>query len=195
VRRLRGKENLTLGINSKGVEILTNFLQTFNKIITTFLLLKIKLAEEAQGEKGKKFIALCLAICLLAANCSIPLSPLMLKKGRENRKHGAKLIIQKKDGQVIRGELIAVNIQQNFFLLLDSELRDGVIVIIGDVKTIRIVKKSEFWKGAGLGLLIGGAAGAGLVYASGGELAGSEGNAAVAGAILFGVPSALVVGI
>ena len=142
--------------------------------------------------KGKKFIALFLAICLLAVNCSIPL---VLKKGSENRKHGAKLIIQKKDGQVIRGELIAVNIQQNFFLLLDSKVKDGVIVIIGDVKTIRIVKKSEFWKGAGLGLLIGGAAGAALVYASGGELAGSEGNAAVAGAILFGVPSALVVGI
>ena len=148
-------------------------------------------------KKGEKFIALCLAICLLAVNCSIPLSPSMFKKGRENRKHGAKLIIQKKDGQVIRGELIAVNIQQNFFLLLDSKLRDGVIVIIGDVKTIRIVKKSEFWKGAGLGLLIGGGAGAALVASSNGgdDFIIGEGTAIVAGAILFGVPSALVVGI
>jgi len=44
--RISGSIEETVGegeIFSKGAAILTNFLQTFNKIITTFLLLKIKL--------------------------------------------------------------------------------------------------------------------------------------------------------
>jgi len=119
----------------------------------------------------------------------------MFKKGRENRKHGAKLIIQKKDGQVIRGELIAVNIQQNFFLLLDSKLRDGVIVIIGDVKTITIVKKSEFLKGAGWGFLIGGGIGIILAALEDSDETGYAGLAYIVGPIVLGVPLALIGGI
>ncbi len=79
-------------------------------------------------------------------------------------RRGAKLIVTKKDGQQIRGELITV--KPNSLLLLDTEGKD-VSVDIVDIKVIRIVKKSNVGKGALYGLLIGGAAGALLGFASG----------------------------
>jgi hypothetical protein len=64
----------------------------------------------------------------------------------------------------IYGELIAV--KPNSLLLLDASGKD-VSVDIADIKAIRIVKKSKFWIGAGIGVLIGGAAGAILGYSEG----------------------------
>lgn len=67
-------------------------------------------------------------------------------------KRGAELVLQKKDGQQIEGELIAV--KQHSLLLLVSGV--DASVDIQDVKVIRIVKRSGFVPG----LLAGIAAGA-----------------------------------
>ena len=78
----------------------------------------------------------------------------------KERKHGANLIITKKDGQGIAGELITV--KPNSLLLLSITGRD-MSVDIADIKVIRVVKKSKalgvgiagFLVGAGLGALVG----------------------------------------
>ena len=85
----------------------------------------------------------------------------------KERKLGAKLIITKKDGQLIEGELITV--KPNSLLLLNTEGKD-VSIDVADIKVIRIVKKSKFIKSVKNGLLIG--AGIGLVLG----LPGTIGN-------------------
>ena len=85
---------------------------------------------------------------------------------RESRrkKHGANLVMLKKDGQAIKGELIAV--KQNSLLLLDKESGADVSVAINDIKVIKIMKVSKVWEGARIGGFIGAAAGALLFLAS-----------------------------
>ncbi len=93
--------------------------------------------------KDKKLIALFLIFSLVMLSANL--------YAKERR--GAKLIITKKDGQLIKGELITV--KPNSLLLLDTEGKD-VSVDIADIEVITIVKKSKVWTGAGLGALIGG---------------------------------------
>ncbi len=95
----------------------------------------------------KKFISLFLVFSLLALSVNL--------YAKERR--GAKLIITKKDGQQVQGELITV--KPNSLLLLNTEGKD-VSVGIADIKVIRIVKKSKALLAAGLGFLIGAAVGA-----------------------------------
>ena len=90
---------------------------------------------------GKIFTALFLVF---------PLMMLSVKLYAKERR-GAKLIFTKKDGQLTEGELITV--KPNSLLLLNTEGKD-VSVDIADIKVIKIVKKSKFWKGAGIGLSI-----------------------------------------
>ena len=94
-------------------------------------------------KKGKKFIALFLTFSLMMLSANL--------YAKERR--GAKLIVTKKDGQQVRGELITV--KPNSLLLLNTEGKD-VSVDIADIKVIRIRKKS----GAGIGFLLGGGVGA-----------------------------------
>jgi len=136
---------------------------------------------------GKKFIALFLVFSLFALSGSL--------YAKERR--GAKLIVTKKDGQQIEGELITV--KPNSLLLLDTEGKD-VSVDIRDIKVIRIVKKSKALLGAGLGLLVCGGAGASLVFASvdndpqGYSLWPAETIAAIVG-ISFGIIGLIIGGI
>ncbi len=90
---------------------------------------------------SKKFISLFLVFSLIMLSANL--------YAKERR--GATLIVTKKDGQQIRGELITV--KPNSLLLLDTEGKD-VSVSIADIKVIRIVKKSKALLGAGLGLII-----------------------------------------
>jgi len=100
---------------------------------------------------SKKLISLFLVFSLVTINCA---TLKRLEEKREKRKkHGAVLIIQKKDGHQIRGELIVI--KQNSLLLLDKELGVDVYVNIVDIKVIRIVKKSKSWKGARWGSIAG----------------------------------------
>lgn len=92
--------------------------------------------------KGKKFLSLFLVFSLVI------LSGNLYAKGKQ----GAKLVIMKKDGKVIIGELITV--KEDSLLLLDTARKD-VSVSIGDIKVIRIKEKSEALGGVVIGLLIG----------------------------------------
>ena len=98
-------------------------------------------------EQQKKIISLFLIFSLVMLSANL--------YAKERR--GAKLIITKLDGQLIEGELITV--KPNSLLLLDTEGK-GVSVDIGDIKVIRIVKKSKAGTGALIGLVVGGGGGA-----------------------------------
>ena len=78
---------------------------------------------------------------------------------------GADLIIQKKNGANVRGELIAV--KQNSLLLMERDSGADVSVDNEDISVIKIVKKSKSVVGIGIGMTIGGAVG---------TLAGYEGS-------------------
>lgn len=90
----------------------------------------------------RKFVSLFLIFSLLALS-----GTLMAKE-----KRGAELMVQKKYGQWVRGELIAV--KENSLLLLSISGAD-VSVYIKDVNAIKIMRKSKTILGVGLGLLIG----------------------------------------
>ena len=96
---------------------------------------------------GKKLISLFLVFSVLMLSVNL--------YAKERR--GAKLIIAKKDGQQIEGELITV--KPNALLLLNTEGKD-VSVDVVDIRIIKILKKSKALSGAGIGLLIGGGIGA-----------------------------------
>lgn len=95
----------------------------------------------------KKTTALILAVSVL----SLPMS-LMAKKS-----HGIDLRIQKTDGQQVKGELIAV--KRNSLLLKESSSGADFSVLVSDMKTIVIIKKSKTLERGGLGFLAGGMAG------------------------------------
>ncbi len=82
---------------------------------------------------GKKSVSLFLVFSLMM------LSVNLYAKERQ----GATLIVTKKDGQLIKGELITV--KPSSLLLLDTEGKD-VSVGIADIKVIRVVKKSKVAK-------------------------------------------------
>jgi len=102
---------------------------------------------------SKKFISLFLAFSLMAISCTTMTTQRQRRfESSKERKQGAKLIITKKDGQQIEGELITV--KPNSLLLLDAEGKD-VSVDIADINIIKIVKKSKALLGAGIGGAIG----------------------------------------
>jgi len=73
-------------------------------------------------------------------------------------RRGATVVVQKKDGALEKGELIAV--KQNSILLLGSSSGTDVSLDVTDIKTIRILKKSRAWEGFGYGFLLGATSGA-----------------------------------
>ena len=137
----------------------------------------------------KKLIALVLVITFMGMNCATyeKGEGINLEPGQEP---GAKVIIQKKDGRQVKGELIAV--KQNSLLLLDTEGKDESIDI-ADIRVITIVKKSKVGKGALYGLLIGGVIGAleGIREGKDGFIFSSSELAAMGG-LVFGLLGALL---
>ena len=111
----------------------------------------------------RKFISLLLAVSFFGMNCAT------YKRGEginlePGQKPGAKLIIQKIDGQQIKGELIAI--KQNSLLLKESGA--DVSIDIKEINTIEIVKNSKdlLWAvliGGGIGALLGFGMGGGWV--------------------------------
>lgn len=93
--------------------------------------------------KGKKFLSLFLVFSLGA------LSGNLMAKERQ----GAKLVVKKKAGQQIEGELITV--KQSSLLLLNTDGKDESINI-ADINVIKIVKKSKAYELGLGGFLIGG---------------------------------------
>lgn len=97
---------------------------------------------------GKKFISLFLVFSLMMLSVN-----LYAKKRR-----GAELIITRKSGNPIVGELIAV--KEDSLLILTKWTERDVSIDIGDIEVIRVEKKTKALEGAGIGLLIGGGGGA-----------------------------------
>ena len=104
-------------------------------------------------------------------------------------KLGAHLVVQKRDGQSAEGELIAV---QQHALILNSRVNGNASIDIGEIKDIRIEKKSKALK-ALIGAAVGVAAGAFLGYVSYDEPTGwaalydsGPGGAAMTTGILVG---------
>ena len=130
----------------------------------------------------KKFISLFLAFSLIMLSANL--------YAKERR--GAKLLITKKDGQQIEGELITV--KPNSLLLLDTEGKDVSVGIV-DIKVIRIIRKSKILKGASIGLVVGGGGGAllALVMNAGHEPYTIQTRAFIAG-ILGGLGGLLIGG-
>jgi hypothetical protein len=96
--------------------------------------------------KRKKFIALFLIFSLVMLSANL--------YAKERR--GAKLIVTKKDGQRIKGELITV--KPNSLLLLNTKGRD-VSVKIEEIKEIVLMKRVNALGGAIAGFLVGGLVG------------------------------------
>jgi len=78
---------------------------------------------------------------------------------------GADVIIQRADGTQVRGELIAV--KEKSLLMLARESGGDVTVDVEEIKIITMVKKAKYLSGAGLGFLIGAAAGATFIAVKG----------------------------
>ncbi|MEE8377860.1 MAG: hypothetical protein V3R45_05775 [Candidatus Aminicenantaceae bacterium] len=110
-------------------------------------------------ERGKKFTALFLVFCIVALSGNLT----------AQQKKGAKLTVEKTDGQEVTGELITV--KKDSLLLLNAETNADINVQIKDVKAITIRKKSMILE---LGLLgaLGGAATQGLTGKTGREVKG-----------------------
>jgi len=135
-----------------------------------------------KGDIMKKFTALFLVFSLLSLSGNL-----------YAKKKGAELIIQKKDGGQLKGELIAV--KPNSLLLLDTEGKD-VSVGIADIKIIRIVKKSEVLLRALLGIPVGFLIGAMVGRMSDEEFGGLTGaGIGIPIGVLYGVISGAVAGI
>lgn len=114
-----------------------------------------------------------------------------------DRKKGADIIVQKKDGKTIKGELLAV--KNDAIILMDSINLSGIKMKSKEIQKITIAKKSGFFKGLGLGLVIGGGSGALLGLASGDDKSGwfsmTAGEKAAVGGLGFGILGALAGGI
>jgi len=126
----------------------------------------------------KKFASLFLVFSLMMLSMNL----------YAKEKRGAELIITKKNGAKKEGELIAV--KWNSLLILTKWSGRDESIDIADIKVITIVKESTFWKGAGLGLLIG----AGIGGTGGGILGASieEGNGVLKWVILGGAAFGII---
>jgi hypothetical protein len=140
----------------------------------------------------KKLIALFLVITFIGMNCAI------YEQGEginiePGQKPGANLVIQKKDGEQVTGELIAV--KKNSVLLMESKSGVDVAVDVEDIKFVKIGRKSRPLSSAGLGFLIGAGIGAVLGAAQAAKREVTSGEGAAQGAVYLGVPCALIGGI
>ncbi len=127
-----------------------------------------------------------------AAAAFLTLSLAMPSVAKENRK-GAVVLVQKKDGQVVKAELLAVKAGQ--LILMDSSTFSDVTCDVDDIRSIRVVKKAKVWKGLGLGILTGGAAGSSLGLLSGNDKPGLFSPPAGLKALIYGVGLAAIGGI
>ena len=126
--------------------------------------------------KRKKLVLLLVVISIVS---------LITNSYSKEKKHGAQLLIQKKDGQIIKAELLAV--KDNKLILMDSVSLSGITIDITATKSIRIMKKSKIFQGIGYGLLTGGGSGALIGLLSGNDSPGLFSMTAGQKALLLGL--------
>jgi hypothetical protein len=123
-----------------------------------------------------KVTAIGLALLLLGL-------PSLLSAGE---RRGANLVITLKDGQQVKGELIAV--KPDSLLLLSLARKDESVNTV-DIKSIKVVRKSRAGAGFVLGLLSGALVGAQWAHS---EPYPGEGGETIYGPVLFGALGALI---
>ena len=125
---------------------------------------KLEFVTINRGDIMKKFTALLLIFSLMAISCTTMTTQRQKRVESSKEGRGAKLIVTKKHGRHISGELITV--KPNSLLLLDGKSGVDVSVDFKDIKIIKIIKKSKFWKGSLYGLLLGGGLGVAAIVSA-----------------------------
>ena len=116
---------------------------------------------------------------------------LLSDSSAKEKNNGAVILVQRIDGQRIKGELLAV--KDTSLILMDSGNLSGITEDIHDISTIQILKKSKFFKGLGYGLLIGGGGGALIGLLSGDDQEGWFRFTAQEKALMGGIGLAILV--
>lgn len=131
--------------------------------------------------------ALCKRIIVAALSLLLVSAP-GASMGREDR--GATLVVTLKDGQRVKGELLAV--KPDSLLILKKASGEGATVDIADISTVRIVRKSRTLLGGVVGLLAGGGAGALWGLSAHGADRETPGFNALLGIIVIGAPATVL---
>jgi hypothetical protein len=108
------------------------------------------------------------------------------------KRHGANILVKKRDAGPIKGELITV--KDSSLLILESKSAKEVFVDINEVKSIKIVNKSSLLIGLGTGFAVGATGGAilaGAFVGVGGERR-AELRDYLIGALIVGLPGAII---
>jgi hypothetical protein len=137
--------------------------------------------------RSKDFLRLWAAVILSLALLASAM------EGKERK--GAQLIITKKDGKVLQGELLAVKGQD--LILLDNSTSGEVTAGLVDIQAIKVVKKSQWFTGMLVGAVVGIVAGVLSGKSSQNQDPNDDwtltkGQGAVAGAIGYGFLGAAV---
>ena len=80
---------------------------------------------------GRKIVSLLLILCLVVLSTNL----------YAKKKRGAELIVQKRDGLEVQGELIAV--KEDSLLIKEAKSEADVTVDVSDIRNIRVSKKSK----------------------------------------------------
>jgi hypothetical protein len=128
-----------------------------------------------------------------AATAALLALSLALPSAAREKAKGAEVLVQKKDGQRVKAELLAV--KDGRLILMDASTFSDVTCAVEDIRSIRIVKRATILKGLGLGSLTGGVAGSGLGFLSGNDKPGFLSFTAGQKALIFGVGLAAMGGI
>lgn len=143
--------------------------------------------------KGTKNIVI-FAYILFVINCTTIKIP--EKKGEfslyPSKRPGANTLVEKINGQLIKGELITV--KDSSLLILESKSAKEVFVDINEVKSIKIVNKSSLLIGLGTGFAVGATGGAILAgaFVGGGGERRAEVRDYLIGALIVGLPGAII---
>jgi len=109
-------------------------------------------------------------------------------------KKGVDVVVMKKDGTIVQGELLAVRGEN--LLLIKVFTNEGLTESLREISMIKVVRKNKFTKGLGRGFLYGALGGAVLGAAVTNETSGGGGLAMAAiGGIYIGGIGALIGGI
>src|SRR4030067_3223709 len=125
----------------------TKSLQTHDKLMTTFLARQtiIWVEKKIWRKEMRQSRILNLRDRTRLAGAVLVVLGLTMSSAASEKKQGAELLIQKKDGQVTNAERLAVKERQ--LILMESLTLSEVVVGIDEVKSIQVVKTSRLFKG------------------------------------------------
>lgn len=115
--------------------------------------------EKTTNDKARQGIGILIFVVIFIGLASTSL-------GKE-KKHDPEVVVQK-NNEIVRGELLRV--KNDEIILMSSLNGSGITLKVDDIQKIKIVKKGHFFRGVGLGIVIGGAGGALLGFASGDDI-------------------------